>query len=370
MSEYRVNLDVFSGPLDLLLYLIRKEEVDIYDIPLARITEQYLKYMEIINNLDIDLASEFMIMAATLMHIKSAMLLPKSETGEAESNDMNDPRSELIRQLLEYKKFKDAANLLDDAAQDQLNRFSRPSYLIDQLKQNSEPELDLEQITVWDMLEAFDALMTATGRNVDIRQITDDTPIDFYQIEILHRLQTDGPTSFERVFEGRSNKLSMIGIFLAILELIRDKLIWAEQEQTSSKIYLKALTDEPAEAAVKKTMMSSSNALEDKLPDSNQQPAEAQTDAVIEAIEPSDEPEAEEQELDDIDQQLAAIAEHELKIPIEEITAKAENNTDIQVFDSENLRIPIAQLPPKPQTKQPKMPAEKKVDSSEQTSEN
>jgi hypothetical protein len=157
---------------------------------------------------------------------------------------------------------------------------------------------------------------------------------------------------------------------LAILELIRDKLIWAEQEQTSSKIYLKALTDEPAEAAVKKTMLSSSNAIEDKIQDCGQQPAEAQTEAVIETPEPCEEPEAEEHELDDIDQQLAAIPEHELKIPIQEIPTINEYPTSTVVFESKKLKIPIAQLPPKSKTNQTQIDAEEKSEHFEQTSEN
>ncbi len=113
MADYRVNLDIFAGPLDLLLYLVRKEEVDIYDISIAKITDQYIQYIEILKSLDIDLAGDFLVMAATLMQIKSAMLLPKAdpESGLLGEEDLDDPRAELIRQLLEYKKFKDAANL-------------------------------------------------------------------------------------------------------------------------------------------------------------------------------------------------------------------------------------------------------------------
>jgi len=101
LADYRVNLDIFAGPLDLLLYLVRKEEVDIYDIPLARITDQYLQYLEMLKQLDVDLAGDFLVMAATLMEIKSAMLLPKAEPEQMAQDDSGDPRAELIRQLLE-----------------------------------------------------------------------------------------------------------------------------------------------------------------------------------------------------------------------------------------------------------------------------
>jgi len=256
MSDYRVNLDIFAGPLDLLLYLVRKEEVDIYDIPIAKITDQYLRYIEMLQNLDVDLAADFLVMASTLMQIKSAMLLPKTEAEQLAPEDLNDPRTELIRQLLEYKKFKDAANLLEAAADKQSEKFSRPDTIIEQLKPTAEPELDLEQISIWDLLEAFDALMSATGGMVNLKHIKDDTPIDFYQVQILQRLQKEGPMSFERIFESQTNRIVLVGMFLALLELIRDKLVWAEQPEGSETIFVKALTDEPAEQAVQKAILS------------------------------------------------------------------------------------------------------------------
>ncbi len=255
MADYRVNLDIFAGPLDLLLYLVRKEEVDIYDIPIARITGQYLHYLEMLKQLDVDLAGDFLVMAATLMEIKSAMLLPRAEPEQATGEESGDPRAELIRQLLEYKKFKDAANLLDAAAERHKERFGRPAGLIDRLAPDAEPEIDMERVSIWDLLEAFDAICKATGTQTYTGHIRDDTPIDLYEIELLHRLQTEGPLTFERIFESRPSRLIMVGSFLALLELIRDKLVWAEQDGNSSQIYLRALTDEPAEQAVQRAIM-------------------------------------------------------------------------------------------------------------------
>jgi segregation and condensation protein A len=254
LTDYRVNLDIFAGPLDLLLYLVRKEEVDIYDIPIAKITDQYIHYIELLKSLDIDLAGDFLVMAATLMQIKSAMLLPKAEPDQLDDDDLSDPRKELIRQLLEYKKYKDAANLLGAAADEQKERFGRPGTIIEQLRPDAEPEIDIEQVSVWDLLEAFDLICKATGNVRDISRIQDDTPIDLYQIEILHRLQTEGPMTFERIFESRNSREVMIGLFLALLELIREKLIWAEQSANSS-IYLRSLTEEPAEQAVRNAIL-------------------------------------------------------------------------------------------------------------------
>ena len=186
MGIYRVNLDIFAGPLDLLLYLVRKEEVDIYDIQIAKITDQYVHYIEMLKSFDIDLAGDFLVMAATLMQIKSAMLLTEAEPDQMTEEDLADPRAELIRQLLEYKKFKDAANLLCEAADKQVQRHPRPDSIIEQLSPRAEPEVDIEQVSVWDLLEAFDSIMKATGAAKDNSFIKDDTPIALYQVQILH----------------------------------------------------------------------------------------------------------------------------------------------------------------------------------------
>jgi len=256
LSQYRIDLEMFAGPLDLLLYLVRKEELDIYDIPITNITRQYLGYIEMLKELDIDLAGDFLVMAATLMEIKSAMLLPRDEDQDQGQEDFSDPRTELVRQLLEYKKFKDAANLLQISAVDRKDRFTRPDSIIAGLKDNaSEPEVDLDEVSIWTLLEAFDAIMQATGNYASYDHIKDDTPIDLYQIEILHRLQSEGAMTFERVFADRENKLAMIGLFLAMLELIRSSLIWFEQPEAKGPIYIKSLTDEPAEQAVQNAIM-------------------------------------------------------------------------------------------------------------------
>ena len=278
MSEYRVDLDIFAGPLDLLLYLVRKDEVDIYDIPIARITEAYLRHVDILKMLDIDLAGDFIVMAATLMEIKSAMLLPRPEEADDAAEDLSDPRIELVRQLLEYKKFKDAANLLQGSAEDRAQRFTRPDSIIEGLKADAEPELDLEQVSIWTLLEAFDEMMKATGRLHSFDHIKDDTPIDLYQIEILHRLQTEGPMTLEQIFQARESRLVVVGLFLALLELIRNRLIWAEQPDRLGPIYLRPLTDEPAEQAVQNAIYAMAiadeeNAAEaDAAPDPDAQP--------------------------------------------------------------------------------------------------
>jgi len=271
LADYRVDLDIFAGPLDLLLYLVRKEEVDIYDISIAKITDQYIRYIEMLKSLDIDLAGDFLVMAATLMQIKSAMLLPKVDPEQMQADDLSDPRAELIRQLLEYKKFKDAANLLSDVAASQRERFARPDSVIESINPDPEPQIDIDNVSVWDLLESFASLMQATGADRALRHIKDDTPIDLYQIEILHRLQEEGPTSFESIFASKPNRVVMIGLFLALLELIREKLVFAKQSAPLSSISLRPLTEEPAEEAVQKAILSLVEPEKAKLPQIQQQ---------------------------------------------------------------------------------------------------
>ena len=261
MPPYRVKLDIFAGPLDLLLYLVRKDEVDVYDIPIAKITDQYLQYIDMLKNLDIDLVGDFLVMAATLMEIKSAMLLPQAHPEETGSSDSADPRAELVRQLLEYKRFKDAANLLDAAADRHQERLGRPDNLIRKLDPEVRTDVDLDQISIWDLLEAFDDICRATGRIHDIANIKDDTPIDLYQVEILHRLQDEGGLTFRRIFCGHPHRLILVGQFLALLELIRKKLAWVEQAE-SGELFVRSLTDENPEIAVQKAILASSEDLD------------------------------------------------------------------------------------------------------------
>lgn len=310
MADYRVNLDIFAGPLDLLLYLVRKEEVDIYDIPIARITEQYIRYIEMLKSLDIDLAGDFLVVAATLMQIKSAMLLPQAEPDQMDVEDLTDPRAELIRQLLEYKKFKDAANLLEATADEHKERFARPDTLIERLKPGAEPEIDIEQVNVWDLLEAFDSMMKATGVTADMNHIKDDTPIDLYQIEILHRLQAEGPMTFERIFDNRCNRIVMVGLFLALLELIRERLVWAEQPKSSSSVYLRPLTEAPAEQAVQKAILALAESESEKGPDTKRKPP----------------------------------------IAISELPAKSKSSISADIQPKAQTPIPIAEVPQKPKS--------------------
>ena len=251
MTHYRVDLDIFAGPMDLLLYLVRKDEVDLYDIPIAQVMDQYIRYTEMLKRLDVNLASDFLVMAATLMEIKSVMLLPRVESDQIAGEDETDPRAELVRQLLEYKKFKDAANLLNAVADQHGERFNRPGTIMAGLNaEQTEHHVDLEQVSVWDLLDAFEAICRATGQLENVKYIKDDTPIDLYQIEILDRLQSAGGMTFRRLLEQRPQRLAMVGQFLALLELVRWKLVRVEQVEDSADLFLSALTEEPAAQVV------------------------------------------------------------------------------------------------------------------------
>jgi segregation and condensation protein A len=242
MSEdYRIHLDIYNGPIDLLLYLIRKEEVDIYDIPIAKIADQYVEYVKVLHDMDPNLAGEFLVLAATLMEIKSRMLLP-TPTDQNEAGEPIDPRSELVRQLLEYKRFKDAAGWLADAADTQSMKYPR----IPALPELAKDDLDMEDIHIWDLVEAFSKLLQATLAGVGLHQVEkDDTPLALHQDDILDRLTREGPMPFSRIFEGKTRKTEMIGLFLAMLELMRQGLIRIEQDQPFAEIYLFLKVDLP-----------------------------------------------------------------------------------------------------------------------------
>jgi len=242
--EYRVELDVYNGPLDLLLYLIRRDELDVCDIPIARITDSYIAYVNMLRDmsrqqgLDINLAGDFLVMAATLMEIKSAMLLPKPppDPAAAETSaaaELADPRYELVQKLLEYKRFKDAANALQLRQETQQNRFARhpaqrgPSA-------DEPPPIDLEEVQIWDLLSAFQRLMQEVGqRRPRFHEIVyDDTPIDLHAADIEDRLHREGKLTFRQLLIGRTSRSEMIGVFLALLELIRQKKVLIHAQET------------------------------------------------------------------------------------------------------------------------------------------
>lgn len=256
MQGYSVKLDTYSGPMDLLLYLIRREEVDIYDIPISRILEQYLGYVQLLKVLDPEAIGEFLVLAATLMEIKSRLLLPKPPPEE--EDEEFDPRADLVRQLLAYKTYRDAAHRLGDRAEQHARRFGRPP--VEMPKDADQQDVEIEDAQVWDLLAAFNQLITSVGKTRAFHEVTyDDTPITLHAADILDRLEREGPTMrFETIFEGR--KLGeMVGLFLALLELIRQRRVRIEQEGQFGAIMVHLIDatpittlsgDEPEESSI------------------------------------------------------------------------------------------------------------------------
>ena len=256
-----MQLDVYSGPLELLLYLIRRDEVDVKNIPIARITEQYLKHVEIIRRVDINLAGDFLVMAATLMEIKSRMLIPRSAATNADDptasntvEDLTDPRYELVKQLLAYKQFKDAAAELRRRAQTESARYPRAVP-----RPQGRAPLDIQDLDLFRLIDAFNGIMASVGHSAFGHEVVyDDTPISLHQADILDRLMRDGGgaggvgMTLQDLFVGRSSKSEMIGLFLATLELIRQKKIAVEQIQDAGgglgEIKIRLRDDVPEQA--------------------------------------------------------------------------------------------------------------------------
>jgi len=219
-ADYKVKLEIFEGPLDLLLYLIKKDEIDIQNIAIQRITDQYLAYIETFKILNIDLASEFIVMAANLMYIKSRTLLPKSERPPEEDIEEDDPRWELIRQLIEYKKFKDAAGQLAIKASEQEDYFVGHSP-----ETHSAPPPDappLAEVSIFDLIRAFQGVLKRFEEAHDLGDIIDDRFTVADKIEfLLHELKPGQRVGFRTLFATASTKGEVIVTFLAVLELMK-----------------------------------------------------------------------------------------------------------------------------------------------------
>lgn len=222
-DDFKVTLDVFEGPLDLLLYLIRREELDIYDIPIERITAEYMKFLDEARALDLDIAGEFVVMAATLMVIKSRMLLPvdRRQTGDDNSEEWVDPRLDLVRQLIEYKKFKDAALRLETMAELRANSFGyrggRPKFE----KTAKDALAAVAHLDLYDLLAAFQEALERANEmpHEELKGIRFSVPekMDY----VLSRAKADGQVVFTQLFAPDAPKGEIIVTFLALLELLR-----------------------------------------------------------------------------------------------------------------------------------------------------
>lgn len=241
--SYQVKIEIFEGPMDLLLHLIRKHELDIYDIPIALITQQYLEYLELMKSLDIEVAGDFLVMASTLTHIKSKMLLPASENPESDEEGI-DPRAELVQRLLEYKRFKDAAMLLEEREALWSRVYTRPSDAAPDVPAEDEPLLF--DFHLFDLLAALKDVMS---RVPDVQfEITPESISITEKISyILERLEESEGVLFADLFAESTSKMEVIVTFLALLELIKTRVVRALQVEHFGAIRLmKAVAESPA----------------------------------------------------------------------------------------------------------------------------
>lgn len=269
-DDYRVQLEAFEGPLDLLLYLIRKSEVEVTDIPVAAITEQYLGFLKGIERIDIEVAGEFLVMAATLMEIKSRMLMPRPADAPrenlAELSPAEDPRMDLVRQLLAYKQYRDAASALEERADEWAHRYPSGRAGVDdeRLKAAMDEmgDVELEDLELIDLAAAFQRIAESVNfdRLGDHQVKYDDTPIEIHAADIVDLISREsaepmhpdrGGMEFAKVFEGRTRG-EMVGLFVALLDLVRRQRVAVRQDLRDAKIYvgLREAADSAAPAEV------------------------------------------------------------------------------------------------------------------------
>jgi segregation and condensation protein A len=232
--SYKVKLQLFEGPLDLLIYLVKKDHLNIYDIPIAKVTEQYLAYLELMKCLDLNIAGEFLVMAATLLQIKSKMLLP-ADPASVEQEEQADPREELIKQLLEYERFKEIAQELRQRETSQQDVFKRPKPVMLAKGLPAEGPGYFEA-SIFDLITAFSKALEDTPKELFYDVIKDEFTIEEKIHNILHNLLIKSALSLSELFSQTRNKVEIIVTFLAILELIRIKEIVAVQQEVFGEI--------------------------------------------------------------------------------------------------------------------------------------
>jgi segregation and condensation protein A len=232
-----IRLEAFEGPLDLLLHLIKKEEIDIWDIPIAHITEQYLDYLQIMKDLNINLASEWLMMAATLIYIKSRMLVPQEPAEDALAEEKEDPRNELVYQLLEHQKFKNAAEMLYTREEVENAVWNKPPAEV--LEDGS----DVVAVTVFDLLRAFHEVVQRFEAQRVLEVTPEEVTIEQQLAEIRKRFLVHDKLLFSSFFKEARSKKHLIVIFLALLELVRLREVWLHQKKAFGEIYINKMRE-------------------------------------------------------------------------------------------------------------------------------
>ena len=237
LDGFRTVLDVFSGPMDLLLHLVRRNEVDVLEIPIARITDQYLEVLRTMQMFDVNMAAEFLVMAATLMDIKSRSLLPEVRF---EDEEPDDARDQLVRRLLEYKQFKEAAEALEALRRRHALKSARVPVLVVEEPEPFTPERLLEDVDIWGLVSAYAEVVHQIELHEPQHIVYDDVPVSAYMDEIMDRLaQRGGALGFLELLETDRGRARLIGLFLALLELARRHQILLEQrDEDRSRILI------------------------------------------------------------------------------------------------------------------------------------
>ena len=236
LDEITIKVHQFEGPLDLLLHLIKQNQVNVYDIPIALITRQYLEYLDLMQELNLDVASEFLVMAATLIHIKSRMLLPRPEITAEEDEAQEDPRDVLVRRLVEHQKYVTAANLLHDRETLRSAQWTRPDSRVEAIAgEKYEPELEVD---LFGLLSAFKAVLERVRNRPSIPLPPEQISIEARMAQLLDRLSTTEACGFDALFSDSSSRPEVIVTFLALLEMIRLQLVRVFQSgQSGIRIY-------------------------------------------------------------------------------------------------------------------------------------
>ena len=234
MMDFHVDLNMFRGPLDLLLYLVRKHEVEIVDIPISLITDQYLEYMTVLEQLDVGAVGDFLAMASLLIELKSQQVLPRADEVEEE---LEDPRQELVRRLLEYKQYRDAASILDERSRSWQQHYPRVASDLPPRQRNLADE-PIQEVELWDLVSAFGRIIRENVAAKPSSIIYDDTPIHVHMSRILAQLNERGRLALSELFDVRLYKSVLIGMFLAILELVRHHRVRAEQNDLFGEIWI------------------------------------------------------------------------------------------------------------------------------------
>ncbi len=237
--DFVIELDAFDGPLDLLLYLIKKEEIDIYDIPIAEITRQYLGYLEVCKELNLEIAGEFLYMAAMLIRIKARMLIPRSDDDEV----WEDPRSELVKALMEYKKVKKISSALDDMAENMRRRYYRRDFSSWNI---APPEPELFKVDLTALMIAFGDILRRAEYDTSLEVERQQISVESRRDHIISLLNSGASLEFEELFTDDPRKIVMIVTFIALLDMVKDGIIKIEQAERFLTIRIFLNSDEPA----------------------------------------------------------------------------------------------------------------------------